>query len=79
VTITRDFKHTDMELRQVGIALLLQNLGYAETLRFLSQISPGHGDYLHRREQLFAEATVDEIFDEAKQHLDKNREPNRPT
>jgi len=68
-----------MELRQVGIALLLRNLGYADTLRFLSQISPGQGDYLHWREQLFAEATVDEIFDEAQEHLDNNREPNRPT
>jgi len=73
MTTTHSFKYTDMELRQIGIAVLLQNLGYAETLRFISQISPGQGDYLLWREKLFAKATINEIFDQARDHFTKTR------
>jgi len=79
VTTTHTSKFTDMELRQVGIALLLENLGYAETLRFLSQLSPGQGDYLLWRNQLFAESSIDDIFERAKEHFDEGRNPNRST
>lgn len=68
---TVSFKYTDMELRQVGIEALLQTLGYAETMRFLSQVGSGEGDYLRWREQLFAGATVDEIFDKARNYSAK--------
>ena len=68
---TLSFKYTDMELRQVGIEALLQALGYAETLRFLSQVGSGQGDYLQWRQQLFAGATVDEIFQRARDYSAK--------
>jgi hypothetical protein len=65
------FKYTDMELRQVGIEALLETLGYAETLRFLSQVGSGEGDYLRWRQELFAGATVDEIFEKARDYSAK--------
>jgi hypothetical protein len=71
VATTISFKHTDMELRQAGIEALLQALGYAETLRFLSQAGSGQGDYLQWREHLFEGATVDEIFERAKDYCAK--------
>ena len=66
-------KYTDIELREIGITLLVEHLGYAETLRFLSQLSPGQGDYLAWRERLFADATVDELFERAREHFDKSK------
>jgi hypothetical protein len=74
MTTIQGFKYTDVELRQVGIEALLQRLGYAETLRFLSQINAGEGDYLEWRERTFAGMTVDQIFDEAKEHFERKRD-----
>ena len=74
---TISFKYTDMELKQAGIEALLQTLGYAETLRFLSQVSSGQGDYLQWREHLFAGATVDEIFEKAKDYTEREPKPTQ--
>jgi len=74
MTTIQGFKYTDLGLRQAGIEALLQKLGYAETLRFLSQISSGQGDYMRWREQMFAGMTVDEIFEQAREHFGKNRD-----
>ena len=74
MTTIQGFKYTDMELRQVGVEALLQELGYAETLRFLSQISAGQGDYLGWRKRMFAGMTVDDVFDEAKEHFEPRRD-----
>ena len=70
MTQKQGFKYSDLELRQVGIEVLLEKLGYAETLRFLSQMSSGHGDYLQWREQMFGDANVEELFDKAKEHFE---------
>ena len=78
MAVSMNSKYTDMELRQVGIEALLQTLGYAETLRFLSQVSSGQGDYLQWREHLFAGATVDEIFEKAKDYSAKEPKPTQP-
>jgi len=63
------FKYTDLALMQAGIEALLQKLGYAETMRFLSQMGSGQSDYMRWREQVFAGMTVDEILEQAKEHL----------
>jgi hypothetical protein len=66
VTAAIPSKYTDIELRRVGIETLLHKLGHADTLGFLSQISAGQGDYLEWREQMFAGAAVEEMFERAK-------------
>ena len=43
--------------------LLIQGLGVVDTLRFLNQFRPGHGDYTREREALFEAETVKSIVE----------------
>lgn len=45
-----------------GTAILLKELGVANTLRFLNQFSMGYGNYTEEREGLFKDLTLDEIL-----------------
>ncbi|MEA3345541.1 MAG: hypothetical protein U9Q78_04760 [Chloroflexota bacterium] len=51
--------------------VLVQSLGYADTIRFLTQLSPGRGDYLEWQEQVFGDASVDEIYEQARKHWER--------
>ena len=66
--IDEQFTRSDMVLREMGYAALIQSLGYADALRFLVQINPGQGSYLAWQEQLFGESSVDEIYEQARKH-----------
>ncbi len=68
--IDMQFARSNVALREVGYAALVQSLGYADTLRFLIQLSPGQGNYLEWQEQVFGEAGVDEIYEQAQKHWD---------
>jgi hypothetical protein len=65
------FARSDMALREIGFMVLLRSLGYADTLRFLIQLSPGQGDYLEWQEQIFGDASVDEIYEQARKHWER--------
>jgi len=69
--IDKQFARSDMALREMGYAALIQSLGYADALRFLIQINPGQGNYLAWQEQLFEEASVDEIYEQARKHWER--------
>ena len=62
------FARSEMALWEIGLMALARSLGYADTLRFLTQLSPGRGDYLEWQEQIFGDASVDEIYEEAQKH-----------
>ena len=62
------FARSEVSLREIGLMALTRSLGYADTLRFLTQFSPGKGDYLGWQEQIFGDASVDEIYEEAQKH-----------
>ncbi len=62
------FDHSDVALREIGFMVLVRSLGYADTLRFLNQLLPGQGDYLEWQDQIFGEASVDEIYEQAQKH-----------
>jgi hypothetical protein len=64
----QQFARSETALRETGLLTLIQSLGYADTLRFLTQLSPGQGDYLEWQEQVFGDADVDEIYEQAKEH-----------
>jgi hypothetical protein len=69
--IDKEFARSDMALREIGYAALIQSLGYADALRFLIQINPGQGNYLEWQEQVFGEASVDEIYEQARKHWER--------
>lgn len=62
------FARSEMALREAGFMVLVRSLGYADTLRFLTQLSPGQGDYLEWQDQIFGDAGVDEIYEQAREH-----------
>jgi len=59
-----------VEINQQAIRLLYQELGIANTVRFLKQFTVGFGDYTKEREELFGQKTLDEIVSE----IEKRRE-----
>jgi len=65
------FPRSEMVLREAGFMVLIHSLGYADTLRFLTQLSPGHGDYLEWQEQVLGDADVDEIYEQARKHWER--------
>lgn len=62
------FTRSEKSVWETGFAALVQSLGYGDALRFLTRISSGQGDYLEWQEQVFGDASVDEIFEQARQH-----------
>ena len=65
------FARSEMDLREDGFMVLIRSLGYADTLRFLTQLSPGQGDYLEWQDQIFRDASVDEIYEQARKHWER--------
>ena len=55
------------EITQEAIHLLYQEIGIANTVRFLNQFTTGYGDYTLERETLFAGLTLEQIISEIKQ------------
>ncbi len=53
-----------------AIRLLFREMGVAKTLRFLSQVSGGHGDYTKERQETVDNRTVEDIIAE----IEKRRE-----
>ena len=71
VLTDQQFARSEMALRETGFTALIQFLGYADTLRFLIQLSPGQGDYSEWQEQIFGDAGVDEIYEQARKHWER--------
>ncbi len=61
----QQFARSETALRQSGYMALIEKLGYADAIRFLVQISPGQGDYLEWQDRIFADMSVDELYEEA--------------
>ncbi len=61
----------DIEIRNLGMKILINTLGYAGMIRFLRQFSKGSGDYLELQKEIFKGMTVDEIYEKAKKHYEK--------
>ena len=62
------FTRSEVAVREAGYLALVQSLGYADALRFIVQLSPGQGDYLEWQEQIFGDASMDEIYEQARKH-----------
>lgn len=69
------FKYSDAALRDKGLSILQQNLGYADMLRFLWMLGAGEGDYLLWQEQTFGQFSVDELYDQAAAYWEQRPRP----
>jgi hypothetical protein len=68
------FARSETALRAIGFGALIQSLGYADALRFLVYLIPGEGDYLEWQDQVFGDAGVDEIYEQAQEHWKRRGE-----
>lgn len=64
---------SDMEVKRKGIKVLFKELGEADAIRFLSQISYEKRDYLKIQERLFERMTVEDIYKKAQDYFKKRR------
>jgi hypothetical protein len=64
------------EVTQEAIRVLIQELGPANTVRFVNQFTVGYGNYTEERQQLFAGMTLDDIVSDVKRGKDRT-EPHR--
>ena len=59
---------TDKQVKNKGLRILFKELGEADAIRFLSQISTEKRDYLSLQDKLFKGMNVYEIFEKAKKY-----------
>ena len=62
---------SDMEIREKGLRILFKNLGEADAIRFLSQITFEKRDYLKLQDKLFEGMSVEDIYKKAKEYSEK--------
>ncbi len=58
-------EYSDLELRQTALWILYQQLGAANTVRFLSFYQPHTEDYLAIQDRLFEGLTTEEVYENA--------------
>jgi hypothetical protein len=71
---TQRFDRSEMAVRETGFVALIQSLGYADAIRFHILLNPGQGDYLAWQEQVFCDASVDGIYEQARKHWEGREE-----
>lgn len=74
MSLNERLKFTDKEIIEKGSRVLIKELGYSGFLRFIRQVeSSSKEDYLNIDKEIFKDMSVDDIFEEAKEHWE-NRE-----
>ncbi len=56
---------SDTDLRKRALVLLNENLGAANTIRFLSMYNTGRQDYMQIRKDLFKDMSARQVFEDA--------------
>jgi hypothetical protein len=64
---------SDTEIKRKGLNVLFKELGEADAIRFLSQISYEKRDYLKLQEKLFEGMSVEDIYKKAQEYFKKKR------
>ncbi len=59
---------SEQEVVQEAAAVLLKHMSPAKVARFWAASKLGGGDYLVMRERLFAEETVDSLYEQVRRH-----------
>jgi hypothetical protein len=58
---------TPVELKRKGFQVLVENLGYADAIKFIRQFESGKGDYTQERDRWLNPLTMEEILADIKQ------------
>jgi hypothetical protein len=61
------------EITRQALHVLIQEIGIVDTVRFLTQVTTGYGDYTEEREALFKGLTLDQALSEAKKRRRRRR------
>ena len=64
------------EITYLAFKALYKEIGVVNTLRFISQFTPGYGDYTQEREQLFANMSLKDWVAEIKRMKKDTSEDN---
>ncbi|MBN1935255.1 MAG: hypothetical protein JW934_11345 [Anaerolineae bacterium] len=67
------FTRSETAVQKAGMAALIQSLGYADAIRFVTQLSAGQGDYVEWQAQAFENIAVDELYQQAQAHWEGRR------
>lgn len=67
------FTRSETDVRETGFAVLIQSLGYADAIRFVTQPSSGQGNYLEWQAQAFEDASADELYERARAHWESHQ------
>lgn len=62
---------SDAEIKRKGLNVLFKEMGEADAIRFLSQISYEKRDYLKLQDELFSGMTVEDIYKKAQDYFKK--------
>lgn len=69
MSLNERLKFTDKEIIEKGSRVLIKELGYSGFLRFIRQVeNSSKEDYLNIDKEIFKDMSVDDIFEEAKEH-----------
>ena len=60
------------EINEQAIRVLSEEMGPADTARFISQFTTGYGDYTEERRKLFEGLTLEEVAREIRSGKGKN-------
>ncbi len=61
------------EVTERGIRALMQEIGVADTARFLAQYGVGYGDYTAERDALFGSLSLEEVIRRSREHGPEGR------
>ena len=59
------------QLNEEALQLLTQELGVADTARFLRQFTTGTGNYTEERRERYSDTSLDEVLDRIKDRREK--------
>jgi hypothetical protein len=64
------------EVNHQAIQVLTEEMGLADTLRFVNQFTTGYGNYTEEREGLLGHLTLDELVSAIENKRLSNKPPN---
>ena len=73
ILANQQFARSTAALRKAGYTALIESLGFADTVRFLVQVSQGQGDYLELQDRIFEGMSVDELYEQAEAHWKRQK------
>jgi len=59
------------QLNEEALRLLTEELGVADTARFLRQFTTGTGDYTEERRECYSDTSLDEVLERIKERREK--------